>query len=118
MSVHFEWHGDLVKAQTRAAIVRGLADASGELKEASNAAAPKDSSHLVASSGTDVDEGGLAASVYYDPQTAPRKGKPVYAIVRHEALRQGGSPKYLEKPLIRFRGRFAQIIAGAIGRVL
>src|SRR5690625_5928164 len=83
----------------------GLRRAAEMLLEASNAAAPTESGHLVESSGVDVDQEGLEASIYYGPTSAPRRGKPVYAIVRHEALRQGGAPKYLERPVIRNRDR-------------
>lgn len=86
--------------------------------EASNAAAPKETTYLVDSSGTDVDTQGLEASVYYDPQDAPRGGKPIYAVVRHEALRQGGAPKYLERPFLRNRNVALQMVAGRIRRAL
>ena len=118
MSVQFEWNGDQAKALTKAALGEGLAAAADGLKAASNEAAPSESGHLVRSSGTDVDRDALEASVYYGPTSAPRDGKPVYAIVRHEALRQGGAPKYLERPLVRFRAELAEIVARAVGRVL
>lgn len=118
MSVQFEWRGELAKTTFKRGAVEGLSRAANLVLEASNAAAPSESGNLVNNSGTDVDTQGLAASVYYDPQDAPRDGKPVYAIVRHEALRQGGAPKYLERPLLANRGTVLQLIAGEIRSVL
>lgn len=118
MSVAFEWRGDLAVEAFKGGAADGLRAASDMVLEASNAAAPQETTYLVDSSGTDVDSEGLEASVYYDPQGAPRGGKPIYAIVRHEALRQGGAPKYLERPLLANRGAALQLIAGRIERAL
>lgn len=118
MSVQFEWRGDLAKTQFKAGAADGLREAAQMILEESNAVAPTESTHLVDSSGTDVDMDGLEASIYYDPQGAPKGGKPVYAIVRHEALRQGGAPKYLERPFLRNRNTALQLIAGRIRRAL
>lgn len=118
MSVQFEWRGELAKTAFKQGAADGLTKAADLILEASNAAAPTETTNLVDSSGTDVDTAALEASVYYDPTTAPRGGKPVYAIVRHEALRQGGAPKYLERPLLANRGTVLQLIAGQIRSVL
>lgn len=118
MSVQFEWRGDLAKDTFQSGAVEGLNQAADLVLEASNKAAPKETTHLVDSSGRDVDDGALEASVYYDPQNAPRGGNPIYAVVRHEALRQGGAPKYLERPLLANRGTVLQLIAGRIRSVL
>jgi len=118
MSISFEWRGELAMAALQSAATEGLEQAADLILEASNKAAPKETTTLVDSSGTDVDRVGLEASVYYDPQSPPRGGNPIYAIVRHEALRQGGAPKYLERPLLANRGTALQMIAGQIQRVL
>lgn len=118
MSVSFEWQGDLAKTAFKTGAAGGLREAAEMILEASNAAAPTDTTYLVDSSGTDVDAESLEASVYYDPQGAPKGGKPIYAVVRHEALRQGGAPKYLERPFLRNRNTALQLIAGQIRRVL
>jgi len=118
VSVQFEWRGDLARTQFKGGAADGLREAAQMILEASNAAAPTESTHLVDSSGTDVDAESLEASVYYDPQGAPKGGKPIYAVVRHEALRQGGAPKYLERPFLRNRNTALQMIAGRIRRVL
>jgi len=113
-----EWHGELAMSRFKDGAGVGLRRAAEMLLEASNAAAPTESGHLVESSGVDVDQEGLEASIYYGPTSAPRRGKPVYAIVRHEALRQGGAPKYLERPVIRNRGAAAAIVAAEIRKAL
>lgn len=118
MSVQFEWHGDLAKTMAKQGAAVGLREAASAVKDESNARAPDDSGNLIASSGVDVDGDALVAHVYYGPQSAPRGGKRVYAIVRHEALRQGGSPKYLERPLLAARRVFPATLAAAIRRVL
>lgn len=118
MSVSFEWQGDLARTAFKAGAAGGLREAAEMILEASNAVAPKDTTHLVDSSGTDVDAEALEASVYYDPTSPARGGKPIYAVVRHEALRQGGAPKYLERPFLRNRNTALQLIAGRIRRVL
>lgn len=118
MNARIEWHGDLAKTLAKQGSAAGLSDAAEALKEASNAVAPTETGHLVASSGTDVDAQSLTASVFYGPDGAPKGGKNVYAIVRHEAMRQGGAPKYLERPLLRFRQSMASTLAAAIRKVL
>lgn len=118
MSARIEWHGDFAKAAVRAAAGQGLGQAAEMVKSASNAMVPEESGYLGKHSGTDVDAQGLEATIYYDPPGAPKGGKKVYAIVRHEALRQGGQPKYLERPLIANRHEAARIIAAAIQRAL
>lgn len=118
MNARIEWRGDLVKKLAQDSIVKGLETAATEVKIASNAAAPSESGHLVSSSGTDVDRGTQTASVFYGPTTAPKSGNKVYAIVRHEALRQGGAPKYLERPLVSSRRVVASALAASIRRAL
>lgn len=118
MSVSFEWRGDLAKTMFKQGAGTGLREAAEMILEASNAAAPSESGHLVDTSGVDVDADGLEASIYYDPQMPPKQGGDVYAIVRHEALRQGGSPKYLERPFLRNRNTALQMVAGKIRSVL
>lgn len=118
MSVRLEWYGDLAVDLVKVAAGIGLSNAAEAVKAESNAAAPTESAYLVGSSGTDVDRENLEASVYYDPQGAPKGGKPVYAIVRHEALREGGAPKYLERPVIAARGAVAEELATQIRRML
>ncbi|HLS15006.1 MAG TPA: hypothetical protein VK095_10895 [Beutenbergiaceae bacterium] len=118
MNARIEWRGDLAKTQAKQGAVAGLRAAAEAVLAASNAAAPTETGHLVDSSGTDVDTDALVASVYYDPQMPPNRGGKVYAIVRHEAMRQGGSPKYLERPLLQNRATVLQLIAGQIRSVL
>ncbi len=96
----------------------GLRQAAEEVKAESNSRAPSESGALIASSGVDVDADAGVASIYYGPDGAPKGGKKVYAIVRHEALRQGGAPKYLERPLLAARRAFPSTLAAAIQRVL
>lgn len=107
-----EWHGDLAIEKWRAGAAAGLHDAVTLVHEASMAAAPKDTLDLVKSSGTDVDAAALEGSIYYDPDRG------IKAIVRHEALRQGGSPKYLEKPLLANRAAALAAAAKQIRRAL
>lgn len=118
MSVRVEWYGDLAKRAVKDAAAFGLTQAAKMVKDASNAMVPEESGYLGRHSGTDVDSQGLEATVYYDPPGAPKGGKKVYAIVRHEALHQGGQPKYLERPLIANRHEALRLIAGAIQKVL
>ena len=118
MSATFQWNGDVAKRTVRNAAALGLRDGAELIKDASNEAAPEESGNLVDSSGTDVDTQSLVASIYYDPQDAPREGKPIYAVVRHEALREGGAPKYLERPLIAQRDAALRKVAAQIERVM
>lgn len=118
MSAQFEWRGDLAKTMAKRGAAAGLRRAAEDVKTESNSRAPSESGALIASSGVDVDENDLAASIYYGPDGAPKGGKKVYAVVRHEALRQGGSPKYLERPLLASRRSFPSTLAAEIRRAL
>ena len=106
MSMSVSWHGDKVKRQARAGVVRGLFLGAEHVLEESNRLVPIEENILEGSGGTDVDESALRASVYYDTPYAARQHEEM--TWRHNA---GRSAKYLEIPLNTERKTVLKIIA-------
>jgi hypothetical protein len=116
MASGLHWKFDnrvMVRAAVRAAAAEGLADAAEYLLQSANETVPIEEGVLAGSGSTDVDPGGLRASVFYDT---------AYAARQHEELRYRHDPgrraKWLELTLSEESNQIRDHIAASIRRAL